>query len=166
MNDIVKTQQQKKLHPQPQSPVVQQQRTSRVKANKKMKLLCSIGVVLLLIIFASSLYYFKFADIGVQKSRYQAVFLTDGQVYFGKLSNIKADYVSVTDVYYLQSNTQTDVTKESGEGRPQPQLIKLGSEIHGPEDAIKIKAEQVSYWENLKTDSKVTKAIEEYKQNQ
>ena len=37
----------------------------------------------------------------VDSSKYQAVFLTNGQAYFGKVSNERKDYVSLNDVYYL-----------------------------------------------------------------
>lgn len=35
-------------------------------------------------------------------SQYQAVFLTNGQVYFGKISHANSQYVNLTDIYYLQ----------------------------------------------------------------
>src|SRR3989344_4528142 len=38
----------------------------------------------------------------VKADQYQAVFLTNGQVYFGKLSDVNSAYVSLQDIYYLQ----------------------------------------------------------------
>ena len=38
---------------------------------------------------------------GDKVSGYQAVFLTNGQVYFGKLSGAHKDYVTLNDIYYL-----------------------------------------------------------------
>src|SRR5690349_15379852 len=35
-------------------------------------------------------------------SGYQAVFLTNGQVYFGKLTHVGEQYATLEDIYYLQ----------------------------------------------------------------
>lgn len=106
------------------------------------------------------------ADSGVKGKQYQAVFLTNGQVYFGKISNVDASYVTVKDIYYLQVQ-QAVQPKDSKATTEQPQvsLAKLGGELHGPEDIMYISRDQVLFWENLKgeNDSKVTKAINEYK---
>jgi len=93
----------------------------------------------------------------VNKSGYQAVFLENGQVYFGHLSNINDGYVRLTDIYYLQSSA--DVQKKSSKDEPQLQLNKLGNELHGPEDAMYISRSTVTFWENMKSDSKVVEAI-------
>ena len=69
----------------------------------------------------------------------------------------------MTDVYYLQSNKPAAAEEAA---QSQPELIKLGSEVHGPEDEMRIRADNVSYWENLKNDSKVTSAIKEFKKQQ
>lgn len=169
MNDIIKNPQNKRPNSANSHAGIRQQqqlRRLRFKLTKNKKILIGSVFAVLVLALVGSVYYFRFSDVSVKRNSYQAIFLSDGQVYFGKLSNIKSDYLKMTDVYYLQSNSQTDATKESSEGRPQPQLIKLGSEIHGPEDMIKIRSQQVSYWENLKTDSKVSKAIEEFKEKQ
>ena len=45
------------------------------------------------------------------------------------------------------------------------QLIKLGSEIHGPDDEMIINKDQVLFFENLKTDSTVAKSIASYQKS-
>lgn len=112
--------------------------------------------------------YSKYINTGIKKDQYQAVFLTNGQVYFGKLSNPNSKYISLEDVYYLQvqdSKAADGQSQDSAEQLQQgePQLIKLGEELHGPEDVMKVSQSQVTFWENLKSDSKVVKAIEQYK---
>ena len=103
----------------------------------------------------------------IDKSKFQAVFFTNGQVYFGKLSKVDGDYYKLTDVFYIQEGQNTDSGSDSD--NPQetdtsqqgasPQLIKLGAEIHGPEDAMIINRDQVLFFENLKTDGKVSDVI-------
>ena len=45
-------------------------------------------------------------------------------------------------------------------------LVKLGNELHSPEDRMMINKDQVVFVEDLKNDSKVTDAITRYKQEQ
>jgi hypothetical protein len=41
--------------------------------------------------------------------------------------------------------------------------VKLGSELHGPQDAMFIDSDKVMFWENMKDDSKVVQAIHQHK---
>ena len=105
----------------------------------------------------------------IQTDKYQALFLTNSQVYFGKLQRLNDGSYRLTDVYYIQSNEQTNPTSQEAsdpakdQSNKQPTLVKLGDELHGPTDEIIIRDNQVLFWENLKPDAKVSKAIEAYK---
>lgn len=103
----------------------------------------------------------------VKDDLYQAVFLDNGQVYFGKLSNLNSDYVQLTDIYYLQVDQQVQ-PDQTGDDTPQQQisLAKLGNELHGPEDQMFINPDKIVFWENLKTDGQVTDAIVQYQADQ
>ncbi len=86
----------------------------------------------------------------IDKSLYQAVFLSNDQIYFGRLKNLGSDYLILTDVYYAKVN-------EDGIG----QLVKLGQiEPHGPKDEMVISREHILFWENMKPDSPVVKTIQ------
>jgi hypothetical protein len=104
----------------------------------------------------------------VKDKQYQAVFLTNGQVYFGKVSRVTGDYIKLASVYYLQvqqtvqPTDKAKTTSTDSSAQQQVSLAKLGGELHGPEDAMYINRSQVLFWENLKNDGKVVKAIKEY----
>lgn len=110
-------------------------------------------------------------------SGYQAVFLTNGQVYFGKLSDATADYVTLKDIYYLQvvqppqlqgtppQGQQQSAPAQQQAAQPQISLVKLGNELHGPVDEMHISRSQVLFYEDLKSDGQVVKAIADYKAN-
>ncbi|MDB5162444.1 MAG: hypothetical protein JWO54_241 [Candidatus Saccharibacteria bacterium] len=108
----------------------------------------------------------KGGDSAIDTKKYQAVFFTNGQVYFGKLSTLNDENLKLTDIFYLQTKS-TDATdtnpQQTSSDQSDVQLIKLGSEIHGPEDAMVISKDQVLFYENLKTDGKVANSISEYK---
>ncbi len=102
----------------------------------------------------------------INSNEYQALFLTNGQVYFGKLSDLNNRYVSMTDIYYLQvqqSQSQQSVQPAAtSTNQSQVSLAKLGNELHGPEDKMFISQNQVLFWENLKNTGKVVQAIKVY----
>lgn len=116
-------------------------------------------------LFATTAAPHVIADVGIDKGKYQAVFFTNGLVYYGKLSSVDAQYLKLADVYYIQSQSstpsQTD-TKTSASDTTQSKLIKMGSEVYGPEDELTIARNQVLYYTNLKSDSKVVQLIKNY----
>ena len=101
---------------------------------------------------------FNITSIGsfpsVPPAQWQAVFLTNNQVYFGKLVNYDNAYVTLTDVYYLR--TASDLEASGGSSL---NLIKLGGELHGPEDVMYIPKANVLFWENMKATSQVVQTI-------
>ncbi len=100
----------------------------------------------------------------VNSNEFQAIFLTNGQVYFGKLADLNHKYVTIKDIYYLQVQQNSNLQGASGSTTPNSQvsLAKLGNELHGPEDKMYIASDQMLFWENLKGDSKVVQAIDKY----
>lgn len=109
-------------------------------------------------------------DMAIDSKKYQAIFLRNGQIYFGKLTPVSRDYFKLNDVFYLQTqstsedgtaDSQADATNSQGD----VQLIKLGNEVHGPDDEMIVNRDEVMYYENLKADGKVSQAIEKYSSN-
>jgi hypothetical protein len=139
------------------------------KQKKKMKLIGRIaaGVAVLLVLALAGWLVFRTSMAStIDGSRYQAVFFTNGQVYFGKLENLNGSYFKLTDIFYLQTPTDDDSKNPqntSDQQNSDVQLVKLGSEIHGPEDEMIIGKEQVLFFENLKKDGKVSDSIAKYK---
>lgn len=111
--------------------------------------------------------------VSINTNEYQAVFLTNGTVYFGKLHMMSNGYMKLTNVFYIQSDS-TSSSSSASSANPQSsssssdmKLVKLGNEVHGPEDAMMINRDQVTFFENLKSTGKVTQTITSYyKQNQ
>ncbi len=102
-------------------------------------------------------------------SGYQAVFLSNGQVYFGKLSDSASSYATLKDIYYLQV-TQPPLQGSQQQGQQANQqaqlsLVKLGNELHGPIDEMKINHDQILFFEDIKEDGRVMQAIREYQKN-
>lgn len=135
----------------------------------------SLAVAILIAVAAGWIYLSTHQTVAnesanVNSKEFQALFLTNGQVYFGKLTDLNGKYVKLTDVYYLQiqqgqaQNLQDG--KKAATSQSQVSLTKLGSELHGPEDQMYVASDQVLFWENLKPSGKVTQAIDNYQQKQ
>lgn len=97
----------------------------------------------------------------VDKTKFQAVFLTSGQVYFGNMVTVNDEYLDLKNIYYLSVDQQVQ-PEQQDDKQANVSLVKLGCELHGPVDQMVINREQVTFWENLKTDGQVSKAIDKW----
>lgn len=94
----------------------------------------------------------------IDTSKYQIVYLVNGQAYFGKLQNTSGDFLVVRSAYVAQSVETAE--KESEEKiASQTTLLKVADQVYGPQDSIAVKSSQVAFWQNLRDDSKVVQAI-------
>ena len=100
----------------------------------------------------------------VASDKMQAIFLNGGQVYFGKIRNLNDKYIRVSDIYYLRVNQTVQPNSDAAANNQDIALVKLGCELHGPSDEMVINQSQVIFWENLKNDGQVAKAVAQFKQ--
>ena len=140
--------------------------------SKVLVLLLIIAAGLVVVILSLSLLRGNgiFGNSLVDGNKYQAVFLDNGQVYFGKLSKINSEYAELTDIYYLQV-TQQQADGELQEGQnaavdPQISLAKLGNELHKPEDRMFIDRDKILFWENIEDDGQVVQAIKNFSETE
>lgn len=127
-----------------------------------------VTIALLAVLLGGWLLYRSSMGAHIDNSKYQAVFFTNGQVYFGKLQKLSGGYFKLNDIYYLQAKADAATVSENPqETSPQQgsdvELIKLGSEVHGPTDEMIISKDQVLFFENLKADGTVSQSITKFK---
>lgn len=103
----------------------------------------------------------------ISKNEYQAVFLTNGQVYFGKITEYNSKFLILKNIFYIENSTNTNTSNTTQAQNANYTLRKLGtSELHLPEDEMVVNADTVTFWENLKDSSQVVTKIKEfYKSN-
>lgn len=133
----------------------------KARGSKLLWLIVLVVVVVLLVLWQQGT-----IALGARKNTYQAVFLTNNQVYFGRLSNADSQYPVLRDIYYLQVTQALQPKDQNASPQTNINLVKLGAEIHGPTDEMRINRDQILFVEDLKPDSQVTKAIEQYKAGQ
>jgi hypothetical protein len=82
------------------------------------------------------------------RAHYQAVFLTNGQAYFGRYVDRLGPYIKIEDPYYIQ------VSKAATETAPAEQkLVRRGQELHNPEGAMQIPKSGILFVEDLSDNS-------------
>lgn len=107
------------------------------------------------------------------RSKWQAVFLNNGQVYFGHLIRNGLDSWKLSDAHYIQvtkvpAAPQEQPEKKNGEKTEVPQppqeetrttLMKMSDDLHGPEGVMFIPSSNMLFWQNLKNDSQIVRTI-------
>jgi hypothetical protein len=87
-------------------------------------------------------------------TEYQAVFLDNGQVFFGRLQDTGEPFLLLRDVFYVQRAVSGD-KKETHNV-----LLKRGNEWHGP-DFMRVNSRHVVLIEPVAPDSRVAQLIRE-----
>lgn len=101
-------------------------------------------------------------DLIINRDKYHAVFLNNNQVYFAKIIAYKTTYV-LTDIFYIKESTEGgQLTIDTLSDNPQIDLVKLGEELHGPKDEMIVPTNSIVFFEELKDEGKVVKAIQDY----
>lgn len=158
------------------APATPERKEGSTKSNKMMTsdgpqwvrvlsaiLLVGIVVLLVGVIFAVNRGNHDNESQFVNTSDYQAVFLNNGQVYFGNIQDLTSSYVRMTNIYYLTQNSSSSSSSSSSNNNYS--LVKLGcQQIHDPLDAMVINRSQVTFWENLNSGGKVVSSIKQYQQ--
>lgn len=144
--------------------------------NPKAKHHPTLFLTLIVMIVASVVFGFSIAFSSLVKrknltfpniispNKYYAVFLSNGQVYFGHLNKYYTSKNPVLyDIYYLQAGQELQAAEKKEGEAGQFNLVKLGQELHGPEDVMVLNKDQILFVEQLKDDGQVVKAVTEHK---
>ena len=130
-----------------------------------MNLVVLFGIAILVVAIAFAFTRSTSESKYINTSKYQAVFLNNGQVYFGNIDSLNSKYVRMTNIYYLTQSTTGSSSSSANSGNYS--LVKLGcQQIHDPYDEMVINRDQVTFWENLQDSGKVVTSIKQFiKQN-
>lgn len=131
----------------------------------KKFILIPLAILILGLCFWGYVFYSQiYLQNSSSTSDFYAIFLTNGQVYFGHIVQRDSQILTLSDVFYLKANPklQSSQINDQQQGNVNLSLIKLGKEIHGPTDTMYIVIQQVLFWEKLSGDSKIVQAINQY----
>jgi hypothetical protein len=98
-------------------------------------------------VFVAALFFTQWWDFTVPtlgRAQYQAVFLTNGQTYFGRYYDRIGAYAKIEDVYYLQQAPNADPSQPPG-----TKIVRRGSELHGPPPRMVVPKSAIVFVEDL-----------------
>lgn len=137
-----------------------------------MKRFLLIAIVVIAIVAAATAASYKLGrkeaeQAGASKEAlpsqpYQSVFLTNGQVYFGKIKSRGSSNTTLVDIYYLQVQQPIQPPPEGQQQTPQISLVKLGNEIHKPKDEMVINNKHILFTEEVQEGGQVMEAIRRF----
>jgi hypothetical protein len=109
-----------------------------------------IALVALSAAFAFTKYWDFVLTPPVGHAKYQAIFLTNGQTYFGRYLDRLGPYVKLDNAFYIQ---QQAAQQEGQQG--DLKLVRRGSELHEPDPEMLIPKDAILFIEDLRSDSQV-----------
>ncbi len=118
-------------------------------------------VAILVVLIGASGYAWQdgVPPFGPTADTWHGVFLSNGQAYFGHFYSAPGEYATLREVYYvLATQIQSQDPKEAA-APPQLTLQRLGAEIHGPKQEMRIPKTAILFVEELRSDSKLIEAI-------
>jgi len=144
-------------------------KSSRGGGNKFLPLIVVAAVIL---VIGGGYYFLRGRGTSITSGEYHAVFLTNDQVYFGKITKSDSVEVVLKDVFYLLIRQPGQVQPQNPEATPgaqaqQPryELRHLGDgEAHGPVDEMAVNRTQILFIEPLREDGMVVQGIQQYKE--
>ena len=84
-------------------------------------------------------------------SEYSAVYLTTGDMYFGKLSWFPHPHL--TNVWLLQRGV-------NAQNQPQFAIVPFKTAAWGPADELNVSEKQIIFWTSLRSDSQIVKGFD------
>jgi hypothetical protein len=115
--------------------------------------------VLSLAIFLAAFFFIQWWDFTIPalgRGEYQAVFLTNGQTYFGRYYDRIGAYNKIEDVYYLQSTPAADSTQPAD-----TRLLRRGKELHAPSSRMLVPRSAILFVEDLSDASPIAKFMKQ-----
>jgi len=117
----------------------------------------AVRLLLAIAVLVASFAYVRWWDFVLPAfgARYQAVFLANGQTYFGHYLDRLGPYVKVENAFYIQQQPTADESQT-----PESRIIRRGSELHQPLPFVLIPKSAILFVEDLRQDSQVAQFMD------
>jgi hypothetical protein len=116
------------------------------------------NVAIALVVFIAALFFTQWWDFTVPaigRSQYQAVFLANGQTYFGRYYDRFGAYAKIEEVYYLQQVQGSDP-----EAAADTRIVRRGRELHEPSSRMLVPKSAILFVEDLTDASPIAKFMQ------
>jgi hypothetical protein len=99
--------------------------------------------------------WWDFVPPSIGGARYQAVFLSNGQTYFGHYVDRLGPYAKIENAFYIQ---QTPAANENEVASSK--IVRRGNELHEPEPFVLLPKSAILFVEDLRADSSVAQFMD------
>jgi len=109
-------------------------------------------------VFVLAFFFTQWWDFTVPafgRAQYQAVFLANGQTYFGRYYDRLGAYAKIEDVYYLQQVQGSDPS-----AAPDTKILRRGQELHEPSSRMLIPKSAILFVEDLTDASPIARFMQ------
>ena len=116
------------------------------------------NVAIALVVFFAALFFTQWWDFTVPaigRAQYQAVFLANGQTYFGRYYDRLGAYAKIEDVYYLQQVTNADPNATAD-----TRIVRRGRELHEPSSRMLVPKSAILFVEDLTIESPIAQFMQ------
>jgi hypothetical protein len=110
-------------------------------------------------LFLAAFFFTQWWDLTIPaagRGEYQAVFLANGQTYFGRYYDRIGAYSKIEDVYYLQQTEAADATQA-----PATRLVRRGRELHAPSARMLVPKSAILFIEDLADSSSISQFMKQ-----
>ena len=121
-----------------------------MRQTSRIVLVCA--VIFTVLGFGGSMFVRSLSAKVTMSTQYQAVLLSNGSAYFGKLEGLGTPFPVLTDVYYVQSHEDTQTKQVANT------LVRRGKEWHAPDRMI-LNANMIVLVEPVNPASRVAQLI-------
>jgi hypothetical protein len=90
------------------------------------------------------------------RADYQAIFLANGQTYFGRYYDRIGSYAKIEDVYYLQQTQAANPDQV-----PDTKLVRRGKELHAPAARMLVPKSAILFVEDLTAESPIAQFMKQ-----
>lgn len=94
-------------------------------------------------------------EAGIKADRYQAVYLDNERVYFGKLRAVEGQWFVLRDAFFIRTTKAAD-GKQAGS-----EVARITEEVADPQQDLLLPADSIDMVQNLRANSSVAAAIDD-----
>jgi hypothetical protein len=116
------------------------------------------NVAIALVVFFAALFLTQWWDFTVPtlgRAQYQAVFMVNGQTYFGRYYDRIGAYAKIEDVYYLQEVPASDANAAA-----ETRIVRRGRELHEPSSRMLVPKSAILFVEDLTDASQIAQFMQ------
>ena len=118
----------------------------------------ALSILLAVAVFGATFAFVRWWDFtlpSLGRQTYQAVFLSNGQTYFGRFYDRIGPYVKIVDPFYIQQTADPNDPSAA----PRSRVVRRGAELHAPQNQMLVPRTSLLFVEDLAPGSPISQLM-------